>query len=155
MVRAYQQAAAARAPNQPRLLLLTATAVLWMLADLAFQHQRAGGGAARIRLLLLTTTAVLWMLAVLAFQHQRPSVPSQLQSEPLGQVIISVVCLHYPSHTHHFPTASRSNTGTNTNKTNTSKMQDHSMAACSPNRLDTTGGVAAAMKWSRRWSACP
>ena len=67
-----------------------------------------------------------------------------------------IVCVRALSITYSpFPTASRPNTGTNTNKTYTSKMQDHSMAACSPNRLDTTGGVAAAMKWSWRWSACP
>ena len=40
VVRVYQQAAAARAPNQLRLLLLSAVVVLWMLAVPAFQHQR-------------------------------------------------------------------------------------------------------------------
>ena len=129
VVRVYQQAAAARAPNQLRLLLLSAVVVLWMLAVRAIQHQRAGGSAARIRLLLLPAVVVLWMLAVpafqhqriqrrrlllllavvvlwmlaiLAFQHQRPSVPSQLQPEHFRQVSTSFACVHYLSHTHHF-----------------------------------------------------
>ena len=35
-------------------------------------------------------------------------------------------------------------------------MQDNCLGACSPNRRDTTGGVAATSQLSRRWtSACP
>ena len=38
----------------------------------------------------------------------------------------------------------------------TSKMQDCRLDACSPNRSDTAGGVAATKQQSRRWSsACP
>ena len=37
-----------------------------------------------------------------------------------------------------------------------SKMQDNCVVACSPNRRDTTGGVAATSQLSWRWtSACP
>ena len=56
------------------------------------------------------------------------------------------VCLRYPSYAHLFIHFKVQHGDKNNNQSNTSKMQDNCMATCSPNRFNTTGGVAAAMQ---------